>query len=170
MKKWITDKTRFVCDGLKNQRLDTPYIKENGKLRPATWAQAFEAIATRMSNVDGNRFAALSGDLAAVEEVFALKTLSKFLGSPHTDARKAGCSLSLDGGRASYLFNTTIEGIDQADVILLIGTDPRSEAAVMNARIRRGVAVGQTRVGLVGTEVDLSYDHDYLGARTTDTG
>ena len=162
--EWITDKTRFVCDGLKNQRLDTPYVKENGRLRPATWAQAFEAITKRMNNVDGNRFAAIAGDQAAVEEIFALKTLSDYLGSPHTDCRSENCSLSLDGGRAGYLFNTTIKGLDRADVILLIGTDPRREAAVLNARIRRGVSTGQTRVGLVGTKVDLSYDHDYLGA------
>ncbi|MCP4936549.1 MAG: NADH-quinone oxidoreductase subunit G [bacterium] len=162
--EWITDKTRFVCDGLKNQRLDTPYIKKNGKLRPATWAQAFEAISKRMNNIDGNRFAAIAGDLAAVEEVFALKTLSDYLGSPHIDCRTENCSLSPDGGRAGYLFNTTIVGLDKADVILMIGTDPRSEASVMNARIRRGVSTGQTRVGLVGAQVDLSYDHDYLGA------
>lgn len=162
--EWITDKTRFVCDGLKSQRLDMPYIKENGKLRPATWAEAFEAIATRMEHVEGRRFAAISGDLAAVEEVFALKLLSESLGSPNMDCRQGGCSLSVDGGRAGYLFNTTIEGIDQADAILLIGSNPRTEAAVLNARIRAGVSQGRINVGLVGTKVDLSYNYDYLGA------
>lgn len=161
--EWITDKTRFVSDGLKNQRLDTPYIKENGKLRPASWDEAFDAIAKRMKTVDGDRFAAIAGDLAAVEEVFALKKLSQYLGSPNMDCRQQSCALSRDAGRAGYLFNTTIAGIDQADAILLIGTNPRIEAAVMNARIRTGVSTGRINVGLVGRKTDLTYDYEYLG-------
>jgi len=161
--EWITDKTRFVADGLKCQRLDQPYIKEGGKLRPASWEQAFAAIAKRMENVDGNRFAAISGDLAGVEEVFALKMLSSFLGSPNTDCRQSGAQISSDGGRAGYLFNTTIEGIDRADVVLMIGTNPRLEAAVLNARIRAGVSSGRLNVALVGEQVDLSYDYEHLG-------
>ena len=162
--EWITDKARFVADGLKHQRLDTPYIKEDGKLRPASWDEAFATIAKRMETVEGKRFAAIAGDLAAVEEVYALKMLSEYLGSPNMDCRQQNCAISTDGGRAGYLFNTTIEGIDAADAILLIGTNPRTEAAVMNARILTGVNVGRLQVGLVGTQVDLSYDYEYLGA------
>ena len=116
-----------------------------------------------MENVDGARFAAISGDLAGLEEIFALKMLSHALASPNTDCRQTGAQISCDGGRAGYLFNTTIEGIDQADVILLIGTNPRTEAAVLNARIRSGVSSGRISVGLVGEKVDLSYEYDHLG-------
>ncbi len=161
--EWITDKARFVADGLKSQRLDTPYIKEDGKLRAASWEEAFAAIARKMETVSGERFAAIAGDLAAVEEVFALKMLTQALGSPHMDCRQENCSLGHDGGRAGYLFNSTIAGIDRADALLLIGTDPRTEAAVLNARIRRGVSADRLRVGLVGGKVDLSYDYEYLG-------
>ena len=161
--EWITDKARFITDGLKYQRLDQPYIKKDGKLRPASWEEAFAAIAKRMETVDGAHFAAISGDLAALEEVYALKMLSHSLASSNTDCRQTGARLSGENGRAGYLFNTTIEGIDRADAILMIGTNPRTEAAVLNARIRAGVSCGRISVGLVGKQVDLSYEYDYLG-------
>ncbi len=161
--EWITDKARFVTDGLKSQRLDRPYIRENGKLRPASWDEAFETICSRMSGVDGTRIAAIAGDLAAVEESFALKMLFESLGSTNLDCRPEGNRLDASAGRAGYLFNTTIAGIDEADAILLIGTNTRTEAAVLNARIRRGVYDGQKQVGLVGARVDLTYEYEYLG-------
>ena len=162
--EWITDKARFIADGLKCQRLDRPYIRKGGRLHAASWDEAFAAIADKMKNIDGRRFAAISGDLAAVEEVFALGMLSEYIGSANKDCRQRGELLSAAfGGRAGYLFNSTIEGLDQADVILLVGSDPRTEAAVLNARIRAGINSGRLRVGLVGAPTDLSYEYDYLG-------
>ncbi len=162
--EWITDKSRFVVDGLRSQRLDRPYVRKEGELRPASWAEAFDLVARRLQNIDGRRFAAIAGDLAAVEEVYSLRMLAEYIGSPHIDCRQGGCNLSLDGGRAGYLFNSAIAGIDRADALLLIGSNPRTEAAVLNARIRAGVSNDRLIVGLVGEQVDLTYDYSFLGA------
>ena len=164
--EWISDKTRHVWDGLRTQRLDRPYIRKKGRLEPATWDEAFHAIASKLKGLDGARFAAIAGDLAGAEEIFALKLLAEGLGSPNIDCRQDGAKLDPALGRATYLFNSTIEGIDQADAILLIGTNPRIEAAVLNARIRKRYRQGQGRIpiGLIGEEVDLTYPYDYLGA------
>ncbi len=164
--EWISDKTRHVWDGLRTQRLDRPYIRKQGRLEPATWDEAFHAIAAKLKGLDGMRFAAIAGDLAGAEEMFALKLLAEGLGSPNIDCRQDGAKLDPALGRATYLFNSTIEGIEQADAILLIGTNPRIEAAVLNARILKRYRQGQGRIpiGLIGEEVDLTYPYDYLGA------
>ena len=162
--EWISDKTRHVWDGLRTQRLDRPYIRKKGRLEPATWDEAFHAIAAKLKGLDGARFAAVSGDLAGAEELFALKLLAEALGSPNIDCRQDGAKLDPALGRATYLFNSTIEGIDQADAILLIGTNPRIEAAVLNARILKRYRQGGIPIGLIGEEVDLTYPYDYLGA------
>jgi NADH-quinone oxidoreductase subunit G len=162
--EWISDKTRHVWDGLRTQRLDRPYIRKKGRLEPATWDEAFHAIAAKLKGLDGARFAAVSGDLAGAEELFALKLLAEALGSPNIDCRQDGAKLDPALGRATYLFNSTIEGIDQADDILLIGTNPRIEAAVLNARILKRHRQGGIPIGLIGEEVDLTYPYDYLGA------
>ena len=117
--EWISDKTRHVWDGLRVQRLDRPYLRRNGRLEPVTWDEAFRAIAERLRGLDGKRFAAIAGDLAAAEEMFALKALAEQLGSPNIDCRQDGAKLDPALGRATYLFNATIEGIDHADAILL---------------------------------------------------
>jgi NADH-quinone oxidoreductase subunit G len=161
--EWISDKTRFVWDGLKSQRLDTPYIRESGRLRAASWDEAFATIATRLQGVKGERIAAIAGDLACAESMKALKDLYVGLGSPSIDCRQDGAKLDASS-RASYIFNTTIAGIEEADVILLIGTDPRKEAPVLNARILKRARAGGLKVGVVGPRVDLTYDYDYLGA------
>jgi len=164
--EWISDKTRHVWDGLRTQRLDRPYVRRNGKLEPASWDEAFRVIAAKLKGLDGSRFAAIAGDLAAAEEMFALKLLAEQLGSPNIDCRQDGAKLDPALGRATYLFNSTIEGIDQADAILLVGTNPRHEAPVLNARIRRRwrQAQGRFPIGSIGEEVDLTYAYDYLGA------
>jgi NADH-quinone oxidoreductase subunit G len=164
--EWISDKTRHVWDGLRTQRLDRPYVRRDGKLVPATWDEAFGAIAERLKGLPGSRFAAVAGDLAACEEMFALKLLAKVLGSPNIDCRQEGAKLDPALGRASYLFNSTIEGIDQADAILLVGTNPRDEAPVLNARILKRIRQCQGRlpIGLIGEQRDLTYAYDYLGA------
>src|SRR6185437_9918266 len=121
---------------------------------PATWDEAFAGIAERMKGLDGSRFAAIAGDLAACEEMFALKLLAAELGSPNIDCRQDGAKLDPALGRASYLFNSTIAGIDQADAMLLVGTNPRDEAPVLNARILKRMRHAQEKipVGLIGAE------------------
>src|SRR5262249_60746354 len=130
-------KTRHVADGLRTQRLDQPYIRENGRLHPASWGDAFDAIAAKLKQTDPKRIGAIAGDLAAVEEIFALKDLLTRLGSVNLDCRQDGAALDPRWGRATYLFNATIAGIDEADALLIIGSNPRREAAVLNARIRQ---------------------------------
>jgi NADH-quinone oxidoreductase subunit G len=163
--EWISDKTRHVVDGLRTQRLDRPYIRENGQLRAASWQQAFQAIAARVSRIDGKRIGAIAGDLAAVEEMFALKELLAKFGSVNL-AVQGGDAFDPKAGRASYIFNPTIAGIDQADALLIVGSNPRKEAAVLNARIRKRWRTGQLKIGVIGAKADLTYAHDYIGAGT----
>ncbi len=162
--EWISDKTRFIWDGLRSQRLDRPYIREGGQLRAASWEEALAAVGKRLQHTAPERMAALVGDLCAVEEVFALKELLTQLGVKNLDCRVDGAALDPGVGRAGYLFNSTLEGVEEADALLLLGCNPRFEAAVLNARIRRVWRQGDLRVGLIGEAVDLTYDYDYLGA------
>ena len=161
--EWISDKTRFACDGLRRQRLDTPYVRREGRLEPATWSDAFAAIAARLEGVPGDRIAAIAGDLVDAEAMMALKDLFAGLGSPHIDCRQDGARLEA-GARASYLFNTTIEGIERADACLLIGTNPRWEAPLINARLRKRYLAGRFKIAAVGPVVDLTYRCEHLGA------
>ncbi len=162
--EWISDKTRHVVDGLRTQRLDQPFIRVNGRLRPATWKEAFAAIAARVSKDTGDRIGAIIGDLAGAEEMYALKDLMGRLGSANIDARQDGAALDPAWGRASYLFNATIAGIEQADSLLIVGANPRREAAVLNARIRKRWRLGPFPIGLIGEKADLTYPYEYLGA------
>ncbi|HZL29558.1 MAG TPA: NADH-quinone oxidoreductase subunit NuoG [Pseudolabrys sp.] len=162
--EWISDKTRHVVDGLRTQRLDQPYVREKGKLRPATWKEAFALIANKLRPVDSTKVGALAGQLAAVEEMFALKGLMGALGVKNIDCRYPGSPLHPRNGRASYLFNSTIRGIEDADAIMLIGTNPRKEAPVLNARIRKRYLRGDVLIGVVGEKADLTYPYNYLGA------
>ncbi len=163
--EWISDKTRHVVDGLRTQRLDRPYVRENGKLRAASWPEAFAAITAKAGRLDGKRIGAIAGDLAAVEEMFALKELLAKFGSANL-AVQGGDAFEPKAGRASYIFNPTIAGIDQADALLIIGSNPRKEAAVLNARIRKRWRSGQLKVALIGAKADLTYPYEYLGAGT----
>ncbi|MFG1357806.1 NADH-quinone oxidoreductase subunit NuoG [Xanthobacter pseudotagetidis] len=162
--EWISDKTRYVWDGLKMQRLDRPYVRKDGRLVPASWSEAFAAIAAKVKAAAPAKVGAIVGDLASVEEVFALKTLIGKLGSKSIDCRQDGAALDPAAGRASYVFNPGIAGIEDADAILLVGTDPRHEASVINARIRKRWRMGGLKVGVVGPQVDLTYSYEYLGA------
>ncbi len=161
--EWLGDRSRFSYDGLKRQRLDRPYVRRDGKLTEATWDEAFAAIAERVKGLDGAKVAAIAGDLACTESMAALKDLMTALGSPNLDCRQDGARLDA-GCRAGYLFNTTIAGIADADACLLIGTDPRREATLINARLRKRWRTGGLRIAAVGPQVDLTYDVDYLGA------
>jgi NADH-quinone oxidoreductase subunit G len=163
--EWISDKTRHVVDGLRTQRLDRPYLRENGQLRAASWSEAFAAIAAKAGRIDGKRIGAIAGDLAAVEEMFALRELLVKCGSANV-ATQGGDAFDGKAGRGSYIFNPTIAGIEQADALLIVGSNPRKEAAVLNARIRKRWRSGQLKIGVIGAKAELTYDYDYLGAGT----
>lgn len=161
---WIHDKTRFSYDGLKYQRLDRPYRRVEGELQPCSWEEAFEAIVAQMSQREGNEIAALSGDLSDTESQFLLKRLMRALGSPHTDCRQDGMKLRAHR-RSRYLFNTGIKGIEQADLCWLIGANPRLQAPLINARLRKRFLAGAFTVANLGELLDLTYPYEYLGDR-----
>jgi NADH-quinone oxidoreductase subunit G len=160
--EWIGDKTRHACDGLARQRLDRPFVRKGNKLQPATWSEAFAAIAARISATRPERMAAIVGDLAAAEEVKALKDLMISLGVKSLDCRQDGAHIG--GQRQSYLFNTTIAGVEAADAILLVGVSPRWEAPVLNARIRKTWLAGNIQIAGLGVTMDQTYPVRDLGA------
>ncbi len=165
--EWISDKTRFVWDGLGRQRLDKPYVRENGELKALSWDEALKSAAA-MLKIPGEQIGVIAGDLADAEGMKATLDLAMSLGVKSIDCRQDGAKLGLaaDGSklpRESYLFNSTIMGIDEADMILLVGVNPRKEAAVLNARIRKAW-LRMVPVAVVGERVDLTYDYAYVGA------
>jgi len=161
--EWLSDKSRFVWDGLNTQRLDTPYVRRDGKLAASTWNDAFAVIAEKIVG-KADKLAAIAGDLVCAEGQFALKSLMDNLGSPHLDCRQDGAKLS--GPRANYLFNTTIAGIEDADALLIIGANPRVEAPVLNSRIRKRFMMGQFPIAMIGAPADLTYEVSHIGAGT----
>ena len=164
--EWISDKTRFVWDGLRTQRLDRPYVRRDGRLQPASWQEAFAAVKAKVDATDPSRIGAIAGDLSAVEEMWAMKRLMAELGSSNIDCRQDGSINHPAEGRASYIFNTTIAGIEDADALLIVGANPRFEASVLNARIRKRWRLGNFPVGVIGQNADLRFDYTYLGAGT----
>ena len=156
--EWLSDKSRFVWDGLRRQRLDRPFVRENGRLRPASWEEAFTVAARAMS---GKKVAGLVGDLVSTEAAFALKTLVQSLGGS-VECRTDGAKLPA-GNRSGYAGTAAVEDIDHAKRIVLIGTDPRQEAPVLNARIRKAWLLG-AEVRLVGQPADLTYDYMHVGS------
>jgi NADH-quinone oxidoreductase subunit G len=156
--EWISDKTRFVWDGLRRQRLDRPYVRVDGKLKPATWGEALKVAAEKIKGAE--KLAGLVGDLASVEAAYSLKTMIEGQGGV-VECRTDGAKLPA-GNRSAYVGTATIEDIDSAEMILLIGTNPREEAPVLNARIRKAWAAG-AKVARIGTPVDLTYDCIELG-------
>lgn len=160
--EWISDKTRHAIDGLRHQRLDRPYVRKAGKLVEATWDEAFGAITTKLKGVDGAKIAAIAGDQCDAESMVALKDLMTALGSPNIDCRQDGAKL--DGPRGSYIFNAGVHGIDAADAILLIGSNPRTESPVLNARIRKRYLHGRCAIASIGPVADLTYPVERLGA------
>jgi NADH-quinone oxidoreductase subunit G len=162
--EWISDKTRFIWDGLRTQRLDRPYIRRDGRLVAASWPEAFDAIKAAVSKTKGSKIGAIAGDLATVEEMYALKLLMQSLGSANIDARQDGSVLSTGNGRATYIFNPAIDGIELADAILIIGSNPRFEASLLNARIRKRWRAAGTPIAVIGEQADLRYKYEYLGS------
>ncbi|MCG5474524.1 MAG: molybdopterin-dependent oxidoreductase, partial [Sinorhizobium fredii] len=164
--EWISDKSRFIWDGLKTQRLDRPYVRKDGRLQSATWSEAFQAIKAAVAKTSADKIGAIAGDLASVEEMYALKELIASLGSENIDCRQDGAALDPSLGRASYLFNPTIQGIESADALLIIGSNPRFEASVLNARIRKRYRMGIFPIAVIGERGELRYEYEYLGAGT----
>jgi NADH-quinone oxidoreductase subunit G len=160
--EWLGDKSRFAVDGLSRQRLDRPYVRKDGKLVAVSWDEALATVAAKLKGLAGSKFAAIAGDLADAESQVALKDLTAALGSVHLDCRQDGAKIG-GGPRGSYLFNSTIAGIDDADALLLIGTNPRKEAPVLNARIRKRYLKGGFAVLAVGPKTNLTYKHENLG-------
>ncbi len=160
---WLADKSRYACDGLHSQRLDRPYVRKNGKLREASWEEAFGAIRDRLTGLAGDKIAALAGDQCDAESMLALKDLMASLKSTNLDCRQDGAKLDARS-RAGYLFNTGIAGIEQADAILLVAANPRWEAPLLNARIRKRFLGGGLTVGSIGVPNDLSYPVYDLGS------
>src|SRR5579872_2554852 len=160
--EWISDKTRFAVDGLVRRRLDRPYIRRGGKLVEAEWREALDLIADRLRSTPGERIAAIAGDLCDAEAMFALKTLLGELGAASLDCRQDGAKLD-PSCRAGYLFNSTIAGIDQTDACLLIGTNPRWEAPIVNARLRKRYLAGGFKAAAIGPALDLTFPVTPLG-------
>jgi NADH dehydrogenase (ubiquinone) Fe-S protein 1 len=167
--EWINDKTRFACDGLKTQRLTTPLIRREGKFAPATWEQALTEIASAHAqrNPQANEFKAVAGHLVETESLVAMKDLANKLGSDNLSLDQPGGSSPIAHGvdvRSNYLFNSNIAGVEEADAILLIGTNPRHEAAVLNARIRKQWLRSDLEIGLVGETFDSTFEFEHLGS------
>ncbi|CUW40652.1 NADH-quinone oxidoreductase subunit G [Magnetospirillum sp. XM-1] len=159
--EWLSDRSRFACDGLKRQRLDKPYVRKDGKLVPATWNEAFAAIAAKVKAA-GTKIAAIAGDQADAETMVAYKDLLAALGSQAIDCRQDGAKLDASV-RASYLFNSTAAGIEEADALLIVGSNPRKENPVLNARIRKRWQKGGFKVARIGHKGDLTYKYEHLG-------
>ncbi|MBB4286589.1 NADH-quinone oxidoreductase subunit NuoG [Roseospira goensis] len=160
--EWLADKSRHAIDGLRYQRLDRPYVREDGTLRPASWEEALRAVAGRLLATEPDRIAALAGDLADAEAMVLLKDLMGVVGSPHLDCRQDGAALD-PADRAGYLFNPTIAGIEDADALLIVGSDPRWEAPILNARIRKRYLMGGFPIAVLGPRTDLTYAVEDLG-------
>lgn len=162
--EWISDKTRFAFEGLKMQRLDRPYVRKRGKLTPVSWEEAYRVASDAILNARPEKIAAIAGDLVDVESVYSLKSLLNGLDVESYDCRQDG-ALYDPSIRASYIFNSSIEAIDEADAILIIGANPRYEASVLNARIRRSVIDRKVPVAVIGDEIDLTYKYEHLGVK-----
>jgi NADH-quinone oxidoreductase subunit G len=161
--EWIADKTRYAVDGLARQRLDRPYLRVGGKLREVSWQDAFAVIGERIKASKGERIAAIAGDQCDAEAMIALKDLMSALGSANIDCRQDGAKLPT-APRAAYLLNSTITGLETADAVLLVGTNPRWEAPLVNTRLRKAWLQGNLQAAAIGPDIDLTYPVDYLGA------
>ncbi|MBN8890664.1 MAG: NADH-quinone oxidoreductase subunit G [Rhodospirillales bacterium 70-18] len=162
--EWLADKSRFAVDGLKRRRLDSCWVRRDGKLVRAEWEEAFAAIAGRLAGLDGTRIGAVAGNLADAESMLLLKELMAARGSANLDCRQDGAALDASR-RDFYSFNTSIAGIEEADALLIVGSNPRREAPLINARIRKAWLAGGLKVAAIGTEADLTYPVEWLGER-----
>ena len=159
--EWISDKTRFFWDGLSLQRIDKPYLRENGKLRQVSWDKAIDVASDKLLNTNPEKIASITGDLVSIESIYSIKKLMDSIKSPNTECRQDGSKIN--GGREKWLFNSKLSGIDESDGCLLIGTNPRIEAALINSRIIRKSKENNYSIGLLGNKSELNYNYDYLG-------
>lgn len=160
--EWISDRTRFSYDGLKFRRLDVPMVRRDGRLEEAGWRDALRAVRDRVAGLPGEKMAFVVGDLACAESMLMVRELAERLGCPNVDCRQDGARLA-GRHRVEYLFNTTIAGIERADLCLLVGTNPRWEAPLVNARLRKRWRMGGFRVARIGAAFDLTYPVEHLG-------
>jgi len=161
--EWLTDISRYVVDGLQRQRLDQPYVRENGKLHAASWDEALGLVAAKLNAAPADRIGVIAGDLQDAESMKAALDLFRALGSANTDCRQDGSALGY-GPREGWLFNSGLQGIENADAVLIVGANPRTEAALLNTRLRKIWLTGKTEIGLIGAQADLTYDYNWLGA------
>ena len=163
--EWISDKSRYACDGLLNQRLDTPYVKYNNKFEKASWDEVFNIIKSKFNNTDKNKICGLTGDLVNMETLFIFKEFfNKTLGSQNVESRNDHTYLNAEK-RENYLFNSTINGVEESDFIFLIGTNPRYEATILNARIRKSYVQNKTKIISLNNVGDLTYPYEFLDGK-----
>ncbi|MDO9588651.1 MAG: NADH-quinone oxidoreductase subunit NuoG [Brevundimonas sp.] len=167
--EWLSDISRYAVDGLQRQRLDQPYVRENGKLRAATWDEALDVVAGKLTAASADRIGVIAGDLQDAESMKAALDLFRALGSANTDCRQDGSALGY-GPRESWLFNSGLAGVEKADAVLIVGSNPRTEAPLLNARLRKAWLAGTSEIGLVGELADLTYEYSYLGAGSKTLG
>ncbi|WP_332639553.1 NADH-quinone oxidoreductase subunit NuoG [Brevundimonas sp.] len=167
--EWLSDVSRYAVDGLQRQRLDQPYVRENGRLRAATWDEALNAVAEKLKAAAADRIGVIAGDLQDAESMKAALDLFRALGSANTDCRQDGSALGY-GPRESWLFNSGLAGVENADAVLIVGANPRTEAPLLNARLRKSWLAGKAEIGLIGEQADLTYEYSYLGAGSKTLG
>jgi len=165
--EWISDKTRYACDGLLKQRLDVPYIKEGNKLVKSNWDDAIALISNKIKSIKPEQIAGHVGDMTSIETIFSFKNLLKKIGSDNYDFREKRTYID-PTDKTNYIFNSSIQGIEESDLILLIGTNPRHEATIVNARIRKAFIKNKTPVYSIGNPGDLTYDYVSLGDNVND--
>ena len=165
--EWISDKTRYACDGLLKQRLDTPYIRENGRLQKSSWSQALKLLISKLKSFDPNEVAGLVGDLADLEMIYSFKSFfEKCIGSTNLECRQDRIYINPQE-RMNYIFNSSINGIEDSDFILLVGTNPRLEATILNARIRKAYIKNKLKIYSIGDVGDLTYPYQVIGSSTS---
>jgi len=165
--EWISDKTRYACDGLLKQRLDTPYIRENGRLQKSSWSQTLKLLVTKLKSFDPNEVAGLVGDLADLEMIYSFKSFfEKSVGSTNLECRQGRIYINPQE-RMNYIFNSSINGIEDSDFILLVGTNPRLEATILNTRIRKAYINNRLKIYSIGNPGDLTYPYQSIGSNTS---
>ncbi|MBD1172144.1 NADH-quinone oxidoreductase subunit G [Pelagibacterales bacterium SAG-MED05] len=165
--EWISDKTRYSCDGLLKQRLDAPYIKKDNRLQKSSWEEAIDLVFNKIKAINSNEIAGHIGDMVNLENALAFKKLFKILNSNNIEFREKKFYVN-SSEKINYLFNSSIRGIEDSDLILLIGTNPRHEATMLNARIRKAYVQKKTPIFSIGNPGDLTYDYTILGNKSDD--
>ncbi len=166
--EWISDKTRYACDGLSKQRIDVPYVRENGNLKKSSWKEVSNIIISKIKTLNPNEIAGVVGDLADLEMIYSFKSFfKKCIGSTNLECRQDRTYLN-PKSRMNYIFNSTINGIEDSDLILLVGTNPRLEATILNARIRKAYVNNKVKIYSVGEPGDLTYPYEKIGLNTFD--